>query len=230
MLRDVERDLTKSARVFADVVWPAVAPLCGGGDLQTVESVTEKRFTDVLDAHAGIDAWQVIKQKSVIRGIASRVQYSNRPYNTFTIRYRRDSGARTEYSKRREALLNREKGYLYPHLTIQAYVSNDAKTLLDAAIICTSDLFDQADRVVFRYESRDQCRDCIDATSQECLSGMPFYPSCGSSCSAYQQLEDKRIGGIRRTSNAQFIWLSWHWLSIVKMRISIWSNSHREAA
>jgi hypothetical protein len=48
------------------------------------------------------------------------VQWGN-ARNTFTIRYKRASGAKTEYQKRSEAILN-NKGYLYPYLTIQAYL------------------------------------------------------------------------------------------------------------
>lgn len=229
MQLDIARDMSRSAQAFASVVWPAVASLCGGGEVQMVESINEKSFTDALDAHAGIDAWQIISNKSVIRGIASRVQFGGSSFNTFTIRYRRDSGARTEYSKRREALLNREKGYLYPHLTIQAYVSEDSKTLFDAAVICTADLFEQADRIVFRHESDAPCRLCVDATSQECLSGTWLYPAYGSSCKAYQRLQDKEIGGVRRVNNAQFLWVSWDWLARVESRISILSRSSQEA-
>jgi hypothetical protein len=44
-------------------------------------------------------------------------------YKTFTIRNKRKSGARTEYEKRKIAI---EKGYLYPYLTVQAYVTDSA--------------------------------------------------------------------------------------------------------
>ena len=82
----------------------------------------------------------------MIRGIASRIQARPRgdsgafPYNTFTVRKSRDSGTRTEYVKRREAIADNE-GYLYPHFTIQAYVEKWVEgPLLSLGIARTSDI------------------------------------------------------------------------------------------
>lgn len=58
-------------------------------------------------------------------------------YKTFTIRYRRASGAVTEYAKRLAAIRGND-GALYPYLTIQAYADKrEQGHLLSYAIVKT---------------------------------------------------------------------------------------------
>lgn len=148
MRQDVARDLTKSSQAFLTLVWPAISHMAGGGRMTPVELVTDKGFSNVLDAMAGIDAWQVIDHSSVLRGIASRVQFSDKSWETFTIRYARQNGATTEYEKRLRAIKHHDMGFLYPHLTVQAYVSTDLEKLVAAAVVRTADLFEHAERIV----------------------------------------------------------------------------------
>ena len=63
-------------------------------------------------------------------------------YKTFTVRFKRKSGVETEYKKRAEAILS-DKGYLYPYLTIQAYLDKrgDSKDILSCGVIKTKDLY-----------------------------------------------------------------------------------------
>lgn len=140
-MRSWTSDLSRSAEAFRSVVWPEVAGYCGGGGLVPVEEVTATGFSRELDVSAGIDAWE-IQPGSGIRGIASRVQWipdGGRPWNTFTIRKSRDSGAATEYAKRLLAIEG-DEGWLYPHFTIQAYLSSETDVLLSVAVCKTLDL------------------------------------------------------------------------------------------
>lgn len=149
MRPDVSRDLSDSARDFVDVVWPAINHLCGGGDILPVEAITTDKAKTMLDQTAGVDAWQVLRDPSAMRGISSRVQWGEVPYNTFSIRLSRSTGAATEFEKRFLAITNGDRGYLYPHLTIQAYLRSHGGPLLSAAVVKTADLF------LFANEYRD---------------------------------------------------------------------------
>ena len=106
-----------------------------------MESVTTDGFKKDLDTLAGIDAWQVIREHSAIRGIASRIQPVTTPYNTFTIRYRCRSGAETEYAKRLRAIEKAERGWLFPHLTVHAYINIARDRVLSVGVVSTRQLF-----------------------------------------------------------------------------------------
>lgn len=140
MRNEVSYDLGWSAKAFLSLVWPVIRPALGGGQLMPVEGVATKPMQVALDTLAGIDAWHIGNNGLGIRGIASRVQADTRAWDTFTIRYRRASGAETEYTKRLAAM-DSTKGWLYPHITIQAYLSHDKQQLLSCAVIRTEDLF-----------------------------------------------------------------------------------------
>ena len=139
MRSDVRRDLSWSAAAFLSLVWPVVSKGCGGGELVPVENATDDDMAAQLDMLAGIDAWQMHSEKG-LRGIASRVQ-EGKAWDTFTIRYARANGQETEYAKRIRALDEVEQGWLYPHLTIQAYVNDEHSELLSCAVVRTCDLF-----------------------------------------------------------------------------------------
>lgn len=119
-------ELNASQRDFMDVIWPVIADVCGGGQLIPVESVSQSGFARELDMFAGIDAWQLLDDRvagAALRGIASRRQIGPTAWDTFTIRRSLASGNPTEYQKRKAALED-NSGYLYPHLTVQAYMDN----------------------------------------------------------------------------------------------------------
>lgn len=137
--------LSDSARDFQDIVWPRISttPLVGGGVIRPVEAVAEKDFKDELDLLAGIDAWQIQYSPTAIRGIASRVQWGP-CYESFTIRTRLPSGNETEFQKRLRAIENSDKGHIFPHLTIQAYLDQRQGRLIGAAAVSTRQLIETA--------------------------------------------------------------------------------------
>lgn len=145
MVAAFRADLGKSSKAFADLVWPAIRSICGGGQVRYVEGSAHE--TDrVLDMLAGIDAYQILDGVG-IRGIASRVQAVGASYDTFTIRYERRSSAGfdTEYKKRLTAI--RSQGEIISaYLFVQAYVSNDWSSLLSVAAVRVRDLLEYAEK------------------------------------------------------------------------------------
>ena len=145
MRSEIRRDLTRSAQALADVVWPQISqPWFGGGEVVPVETATDVKIAKALDVFAGIDLW--LLRKDGITPIASRVQFPDgRSYNTFTIRSWRKSGNDVELQRRLRALKEVQRGYLFPHVTIQAYVDNNSNRLIAAACVLTKDLFEHVD-------------------------------------------------------------------------------------
>jgi hypothetical protein len=78
---------------------------------------------NLLDVWSGIDAWQIFDKSQRVRAIAARMQHlHSAPYfESFTLRYQLKSGCKTEYQKRLEDVLDGNKGWLSPHLMVQAY-------------------------------------------------------------------------------------------------------------
>lgn len=132
-------DLKDSSYDFLRLVWPAIKDFCGGGETMPVETVSNNDFAKYLDQFSGIDFWQIVNDHG-IRGIASRIQWGNVNWRTFTIRFRRFSGSATEYQKRIEAVNTGE--WLYPYLTCQAYITERRKGyMLGCAVAKTRDIF-----------------------------------------------------------------------------------------
>lgn len=138
-MADWETDLSDSAYDFNRLVWPVIKMGMGGGELVAVETVANNDFAKQLDLLSGIDAWHV-QEGCGLRGIASRVQWGDKCWETFTIRMARDSGAATEYQKRLNAIESTD-GWLYPVLTVQAYVTTRRTgKLLGCAVARTVDI------------------------------------------------------------------------------------------
>ncbi len=108
-----------------------------GNRIIEIES-SDNNILQMFDKYSGVDAIQVTNDNQ-IRGIAMRVQYGN-AWDTFTIRYKRSSGVKTEYEKRMDAIQNEK---MYPQLTVQCYLSSDSKEVLSVGIIRTKDLYEQ---------------------------------------------------------------------------------------
>jgi len=141
MRREVERDLTDSARDFIDVVKPVIEQWTGG-DVRVNENVMDSSVAEQLDQISGVDSWSV-KTDDGIRAVASRVQWvddlpADEPYDSFTIRKSRDSGSKTEYKKRLEAIHNDR---LYPHWTVHAYLDRRGGELLSVGMVETKQLY-----------------------------------------------------------------------------------------
>lgn len=132
-------DMTWSAKAFREIVWPNITQWCGGGTIEQVEGNDESN----LDMYAGIDAWQIFTGERAMRGIASRIQYDtgnkNYPYDTFSIRVSRPSSS-TEYEKRLAAILS-DRGMIWPHLTVQAYLDITKQNIKSVAVVKTKDLY-----------------------------------------------------------------------------------------
>lgn len=143
-MNDFETDLTDSAYDFLKIVYPRLKQLNFiRGNLIPIEAATDIKFKNLaqkFDQLAGIDVWQIVENEG-IKGIASRIQWGEKAWNTFTIRKSRSSGAKTEYEKRLYAIETNE--WIYPYYTIQAYIS-ERRTgrLISMAITKTVDIFD----------------------------------------------------------------------------------------
>lgn len=146
-------DLTQSADAFLRIVWPTLLSYNAvqDGEIISLEQSVKSELAKILDVYAGFDALQ-LSHKDGLRGIASRIQTLDRtedwlkskfPYNTFTIRASRESGATTELTKRRDAITS--GAWLYPHLTVQAYLTSFDGDWLSMAVIKTADLIDIID-------------------------------------------------------------------------------------
>ena len=150
-----EQSMERSSADFLAYVWPAVRGHLGGGSIEPVEAVTAEGTTKNLDVLAGIDVWHYLDGEVGMRGIGSRVQWlypdnprweSRWPWRTFTVRKSTSYGNTTEYEKRLAAI-DDDRGLLYPHLTVQAYVHTRGSGPLDAAaVVRTSDLIRHIDR------------------------------------------------------------------------------------
>jgi len=121
-----------------------------------------------LDQYSGIDL--IGKKNDNLMTMACRIQW-DKNYKTFTIRYKRTSGAKTEYEKRIEAI---EKGYLYPGWTMQAYMNGmfdnnnkliDEKSLkiLGCAVIRTDVLykFINEEKIIFHNTANHEGNEFI---------------------------------------------------------------------
>lgn len=133
---DWKTQLSWSSEVFARLVRPDASRLLGG-HFEIVEAVTATGIAKTLDVLSGVDLW-LVRDGHGVRAVASRVQKASKSWRTFTVRRSRDSGSATEYEKRKQAF---EHEYLYPHLTLQAYVNESADRLLGFAVMRTRSLW-----------------------------------------------------------------------------------------
>lgn len=94
-----------------------------------------------LDMTCGIDYVLVSGDGSLLKGVGCRFQEDRwaQKYNTFTIRKERDSGARTEFEKRKHAI---KKGGLYPYLTMHGYIDTENDRIDRMAVAKTAELID----------------------------------------------------------------------------------------
>src|SRR6266702_375825 len=145
MRTPVVRDLSDSAFDMHRIVWNAIAEWCGGGEYCPVETKADISLAKDLDILAGIDGFQKRPQRGVMRGIASRIQWGDKAWNTFTLRKSRSSKVDTELKKRLWQLAHRHEGYLYPHITVQAYITQRrVGDLLSVALAHTHELIPYA--------------------------------------------------------------------------------------
>jgi len=134
-LDDWKTQLKKSSVVFNEHFKDAITKTFKG-DFEVVEGVTKYKMAETLDQLAGIDLWYFNTTRGV-RGVANRIQFGDKNWQTFTIRKSRESGAKTEYEKRRYAIDN---DWLYPVLTVQGYYDDKKKKSLGFAVAKTEDI------------------------------------------------------------------------------------------
>lgn len=131
-------DLSDSVEALNSIK-ETVLPKLISGKIHTVEC-TDNEILMLLDKTSGID--YIRENKKGLQGIAARVQWvgTMQPYNTFTIRKERYSGAQTEFEKRVQQI---EQGYFYPAFTLQAYFDdrfwNELKSI---AVVDTKKLYE----------------------------------------------------------------------------------------
>lgn len=119
---------------WEEYMWARMRDCVGGGDLQWLAP------GDPLDNCAGIDAWQVTAQGDMW-GWAWRAQSMTntyRAYETYTVRYRRESGRETEWHKRDRAL---DGGGQSPIYTAQVYGRDKDGAFLGGSACRTRDLY-----------------------------------------------------------------------------------------
>lgn len=139
-MSDFEQDAMWSEKTLNQVVWPAIKRAVGGS-LISVEG-DSGNIAKQIDMISGIDA--IIKSEQGIKSVASRVQRcsGSKPWNTFTIRAARNTGAKTEWEKRCNSIQNNNS--IYPMMTMQSYVSGQSDSFESAAIIKTNHLYEYA--------------------------------------------------------------------------------------
>lgn len=125
---------------------PIIKQLLNGGDIKTVEG-SDNEICLMLDQTCGTDYFQVYgesdgQKNGLVWGIGSRFQktwHNCQPFNTFTIRKSRASGAKTEFEKREYAM---KHSGIYPHLTMHGYYDATTGEILSLAIARTKDIWD----------------------------------------------------------------------------------------
>ena len=129
----VKKDLERSLKLVREKIKPIVEKLLPNWRLMQVEGKDDE-VCKVLDMSCGIDYLLHSRESSQILGLSSRVQYEKN-YRTFTVRKDRESGALTEYDKRRQSIYS---GSIYPHYTMQAYIIGE--NVEGLAVTKTTDL------------------------------------------------------------------------------------------
>lgn len=128
----------QSERDYKNLIEPIFKKLWRNCDFVHTEAKSDE-LSKALDCYSGVDIVRIDHTKQVTTGIASRIQRSDKCWETFTVRCVRDNGTPTEYFKRNCALKN---GDIIPALTYQAYVTPAGDNLTAMAIARTSDIFD----------------------------------------------------------------------------------------
>lgn len=128
-------DNEDSVRAFESIQRTVVPKLISGEIIRVEKQDNEILIT--IDQKSGID--YIRSDETGLQGIAWRAQWGDRAWNTFTIRYKRHSGAETEYEKRMRQI---REGYLYPAFTMQGYFDDrHINNPLSVGIVKTIDLY-----------------------------------------------------------------------------------------
>lgn len=126
----------ESRHYFRTFIEKPLLGLLDGGRIMPVEGV-DHDLARLLDRSGGIDYLHDHPEHG-LTGIALRIQY-DRNYESFTIRYRRESGRTTEHEKLARALTC---GGIAPMLSVQAYIDRRTDSFIAGAVVRTDDLLD----------------------------------------------------------------------------------------
>ena len=124
---------------------PIIAKLLNGGEIKAVEG-NDDEICKMLDLTCGTDYFQVYNKSGLVWGIGSRFQAIKtgfKPYNSFTIRKSRESGAVTEFEKRQFAI---KHNGTYPQLTMHGYYDATTRDILSLAIAKTVDIWEYIEK------------------------------------------------------------------------------------
>jgi hypothetical protein len=133
-MSNVNNDLEDSRTRFEEIVWPNISDWFGDSpDLHRTEDKPGELRED-FDRVGGVDYWAVDRGVGML-SIASRVQTYDK--TTFTVRYSRGTGNKTEYQKRMDQL---NSHYELPTYTVQAYIDTTLRVMRNVAAVKTKDL------------------------------------------------------------------------------------------
>lgn len=133
-------DLKRSARVALTSL-PILQEVFNDRNLQIMRvEDKDEEICKMLDQTCGIDYFILTSEKHTY-GVAWRCQFVNQltgknDYHTFTIRYKRSSGIKTEYEKRKEAI---KLDSIYPFYVAHAYADEQTNEILRLAVTTTED-------------------------------------------------------------------------------------------
>lgn len=140
VMRDMKTSLEQVRRAT-----PIIQEIMGGGEIKAVEG-SDNEILIMLDQSCGTDYFYKFDKTNskykyaVVWGIGSRFQPVKRSWDTFTIRRtREDTGADTEYAKRKWAI---EHNGVYPYLTLHGYFDSDTGEIISFAIARTVDIWE----------------------------------------------------------------------------------------
>ena len=142
-------DFTNAANKFNLIKKPLQQLI--GGEIHSLE--TNSKSINPLDSKYGFD----LLQNDTI-GISSRIQPTSRSWDTFTIRYLRSSGLRTEYVKRVIAIAIDD---IYPKWTSQAYTNLNDTKLISIGVVNTKELFENIVAYINKYGLFEDSRNDI---------------------------------------------------------------------
>lgn len=137
-VNEVEKDMSKSIETMKKAML-IIQKLFQHQNLSIVpvEGVNAEACI-TLDTRSGIDYLVVNDRDGHVYGVAWRAQPdNNKHYQTFTIRKSRDSGAATEFEKRKDAI---KKNALHPRYTMQAYTDPESGKIVRLALTTTESL------------------------------------------------------------------------------------------
>lgn len=135
------QDMKKSSNVFnehIDEIKQLLETGIGPVQIMSVEA-EDNEICKMLDTKAGIDYFVYRKKQDNSYSLASRILNTTKtsPPNVFTMRFERESGAKTEYQKIKNAI---EHDLNYPQFTLTIYYKKDTDKILSMGLARTTDI------------------------------------------------------------------------------------------